>query len=494
MARAGAHARVCASLLAVLLAYAAVVAAEPTARVDSVVTTTNTAEVSAAGSTAGNTGVLTYQWESVPAGAATFSSAIVAEPIVTLTNGPGAYTVRVTVTETGVGVTQDTADATVYYAAVEITTAVASRSFVEPLASGATVQAYNSVEFSAQGFPADYVGAVHLWDAVDHKPIGRVRSLTTLSGKVALDYSQVSGERNAVFITVDFIITAPDIVSVRATSANFALSRRHAYEAGTYGACQIFDGSCGMGERVRPLVCKDMLTNTQAAEFNCRLAAVPQTVQLCNVPCDTDWFYYEDWGQCDRECGGGIQTRTVSCYDSLGNNATTDCSARSTRPRRQQSCNTNDCPTFDWAYSAWSSCSVSCGGGVQSRSVLCVDHRGESVPDFKCDLTLLESTAQACNADACPATYWELGTWGACSESCGGGTSTRTVTCMSGGSTATEATCTNNGLTKPDTSRTCNTAPCTVRRGSRVYGGVTCKCPPRSAAKCHASPHPLRHA
>ena len=157
-----------------------------------------------------------------------------------------------------------------------------------------------------------------------------------------------------------------------------------------------------------------------------------------------------------------MQTRTVSCYDALRNNATTDCSAR-TRPARQRSCNLDACPSFSWVYSDWGACSAQCGSGTQTRAVACVEDGGEHVPDSNCKVSQLGSTSQACNTDPCPSMYWQLGAWGACSEACGGGTSTRTVTCMADGSPASDGDCTGSGLTKPDTTRSCNTAPCTVR-------------------------------
>lgn len=58
-----------------------------------------------------------------------------------------------------------------------------------------------------------------------------------------------------------------------------------------------------------------------------------------------------------------------------------------------------------------------------------------------------------------PYTYsWNTGTFGACSETCGGGTQTRTVTCQrSDGTTVADSYCSG---TRPTTSQSCNTQAC----------------------------------
>lgn len=63
---------------------------------------------------------------------------------------------------------------------------------------------------------------------------------------------------------------------------------------------------------------------------------------------------------------------------------------------------------------------------------------------------------------------WEVGAFGACSTSCGGGTQTRTVTCKrSDGLTKADNFCWDVG-TKPATSQVCNTQSCVVISGSGV--------------------------
>ncbi|XP_072819476.1 papilin isoform X2 [Vicugna pacos] len=138
------------------------------------------------------------------------------------------------------------------------------------------------------------------------------------------------------------------------------------------------------------------------------------------------------WGDCSAECGGGHQTRLVFC--SVDNEAYPDHMCQhQPRPADRRPCNPHPCPhTKRWKTGPWAPCSASCGGGSQSRSVYCVSSNGagvqEAAEDIECaGLPGKPPTTQACNLQRCAS--WSVEPWGECSVSCGAGVRRRSITC-----------------------------------------------------------------
>ena len=107
--------------------------------------------------------------------------------------------------------------------------------------------------------------------------------------------------------------------------------------------------------------------------------------------------------------------------------------------------------TYDWYEGPWNGCSTACGGtgGTQSRVVECHDGNGNVVADSFCTAPKPDT----CNSTLCTATTtgaWTTGSWSACSETCGGGTRTRSVTCDYDSCTGA----------RPASTQNCNTQPC----------------------------------
>lgn len=182
----------------------------------------------------------------------------------------------------------------------------------------------------------------------------------------------------------------------------------------------------------------------------------PSTPVNC-IP--SDW---SDWGQCSKECDGGIQTRTrtITKEASSGGNCPEASVLQDSR-----ACNTNACVTpinckvSDW--SEWGSCSKECGGGVKSRS------RTITSPALNgglCPESSNTSETQSCNTDACPVNAVPVNCetsdwseWSSCSKTCDGGITSRTRTITkqaSGGGVCPEASNTSE-------QKQCNTQSCT---------------------------------
>lgn len=69
-----------------------------------------------------------------------------------------------------------------------------------------------------------------------------------------------------------------------------------------------------------------------------------------------------DWTTCSATCGGGTQTRSITQYP---NSTGTPCPPESELTR---TCNTQPCP-INCILGEWTPCSVTCGGGTQTRGI-----------------------------------------------------------------------------------------------------------------------------
>lgn len=125
---------------------------------------------------------------------------------------------------------------------------------------------------------------------------------------------------------------------------------------------------------------------------------------LCPAQCtqlaEMDWNY-GDFPPCNASCGGGLQVRSMNCYAKIyqdnynvlaygGVVNNVFCQIYGgPQPPTQQACNTQSCYSLAW--SSWSSCSTSCGGGTYTRSVQCQDYLGN-----------VQSSSAPCSASAQP--------------------------------------------------------------------------------------------
>ncbi|KAL2084879.1 hypothetical protein ACEWY4_020397 [Coilia grayii] len=114
--------------------------------------------------------------------------------------------------------------------------------------------------------------------------------------------------------------------------------------------------------------------------------------------------------QCSVTCGVGVQKRQLKCAEKDVEGKYQELVAKRCQQAAQPSvelqraCVQSECPrpahiSPSWYTAPWSQCTVSCGGGVQSRSVQCLL---SGRPVSGCPAHLKPPMAQACNSHYCP--------------------------------------------------------------------------------------------
>jgi len=70
--------------------------------------------------------------------------------------------------------------------------------------------------------------------------------------------------------------------------------------------------------------------------------------------------------------------------------------------------------TYGWSLSGWSSCSASCGSGLQTRTVTCLSSSNAAVADAYCSAAVKPVVTQSCSAGSCVSYNWNAGAWVRC--------------------------------------------------------------------------------
>ncbi|XP_056350034.1 papilin [Oenanthe melanoleuca] len=255
----------------------------------------------------------------------------------------------------------------------------------------------------------------------------------------------------------------------------------------SYSSWSECSSECGGGFQSRLVFCT--IDNEIYPDYMCRNKPQPDNNRTCgHQPCPqtkrTSYIYLPqawshsgarssqmkrwkmgEWGSCSASCGGGTQTRSVYCvaFDGQSWQGVVDdaeCMAFAQQPRRSQPCNVRQCAT--WSTGPWSECSASCGEGVQTRTVTCRTQQGSQAQDFACLMEPKPSATQPCLKENCIQEIgWHVGDWGLCSKSCDSGIRTRQVICADGDSKFySPETCKAIQPQKPATLGSCNTQPC----------------------------------
>ncbi|XP_070531950.1 uncharacterized protein [Ptychodera flava] len=258
---------------------------------------------------------------------------------------------------------------------------------------------------------------------------------------------------------------------------NCPVTITYEYYTGLFGACSV---TCGNGFQFREVYCRAVGTTTEVADTFCTQQGLekPGNIQACSEPvCPTTTYEFttEAWSTCSVNCGSGYQFRQVYCRENGTQTIVADsfCIAQGlVKPLPYQSCNLQPCVYYEYYTGNWQSCSATCGGGVQTRSVYCTQVSGGEAIAVSDDLCVQQSLvkppeSQVCNTGSCPVveqyTYF-AGNWEDCTVTCGTGSQTRQVLCfrISNTEIVAESFCIAAGSAKPAETQTCELSACPV--------------------------------
>ena len=208
-------------------------------------------------------------------------------------------------------------------------------------------------------------------------------------------------------------------------------------------------------------------------------------------PCPVDGKW-GGWSTCSHSCGEGVQLR--QCTNPAPQHSGRPCAGRAREACNVVARTTNgailytSCP-MDGGWSNWSPCSASCGGGVQERAC---DSPAPSNGGRDCGeagATLSRATSDTCNTQPCVHKQdggW--GKWSRCSVTCGEGVRVRR--CDSPQPQHGGAVCKGEGSKRCSGEGAWKHRPCPIDGGFGIWGPCGVSCGGGVSTRQCNSPHP----
>jgi hypothetical protein len=219
--------------------------------------------------------------------------------------------------------------------------------------------------------------------------------------------------------------------------------------------------TCGGGMRTRA---RKIVTQSRFGAPACpqTMGMEPCADSACAVDCE--YQAWSSWTTCDKSCGGGAQTRSrvIGNTPLFGGKVCEATLLTESRVCAPATCPV-DCIQDSWG--SWTTCSQPCGKGVQART------RKTTPPTHGGAECRHSMEAQSCYAgELCPVNCvpgaW--GSWSTCDQTCGTGSSTRTRPVSVAAAHGGEA-CSANEEARP-----CNVFECPVDCGDRFTEWSVC--------------------
>lgn len=110
---------------------------------------------------------------------------------------------------------------------------------------------------------------------------------------------------------------------------------------------------------------REVLVSPNEFGVKCPVLAMQRKCSQVKCPVDCVLSMWSGWGECTKECGGGVQGHTRSVLTKARNGGRACDTVQEERACHTGSCD-RDCTLSDWT--SWDPCSMACGGGMQERS------------------------------------------------------------------------------------------------------------------------------
>ncbi|KAM6289855.1 A disintegrin and metalloproteinase with thrombospondin motifs 12 [Aegotheles albertisi] len=209
----------------------------------------------------------------------------------------------------------------------------------------------------------------------------------------------------------------------------------------------------------QPSALKHVLRNQNTTSDRVLTNVTPKShlTRSNNLPGDAYWIV-GNWSECSTTCAMGAFWRHVECSSRNASHC-----QHMKKPDSARKCYLRPCAS--WKTGNWSKCSANCNGGFKTREVHCIDVREKRLlRPFHCQLLGYKpQLSTSCNMELC--LQWHVEPWNECTVSCGGGIQQRTVKCMNIEANETEDDSMCVDKPKPREYQKCNLQKCRKSTG-----------------------------